>query len=71
MNYLKRGLGTSQPYHEAQEMAKPMTPKSERPRATWGSIAPISLQTTPGLCGKKRPGKGSCWRKAGHEGDCP
>lgn len=71
MNYLKGGLGTSAQYDEAKDMQKSLVPRSERPRSTWGSIAPISLQTTPGLCGKARPGKGACWRKAGHEGACP
>lgn len=71
MNYLRGGLGTSASYNEAKEMSKPLTPRSEMPRVAWGSIAPISLQTTDGLCGKKRPGKGGCWRKAGHEGECP
>ena len=70
MDYLKGGSGVSRKYDEAKEMARPLTPKSERPRSTWGSLE-MSLQTSRELCGKARPGKGGCWRRAGHEGECP
>ena len=49
----------------AMEMAKPLTPKSERPRATWGSLQ-ISMQTSRGLCEAGR----KCVRHDGHAGDC-
>lgn len=68
-NYLRHGLSTSEK-DQAVEMSKPLTPLSERPRASWGSLS-MSVQTIDGLCGKKRPGKGGCWRKAGHDGPCP
>lgn len=45
-------------------MNKIKTPKSERPRASYGSLE-ISLQTTPGLCPERK-----CVRKENHEGDC-
>ena len=45
-------------------MNKAMTPKSDRPRSTWGSME-ISLQTTPGLCTQAK-----CVRKENHLGDC-
>lgn len=51
---------------EVREMARPRTPKSERPRRTWGSIPPVSLQTYPGLCRDTR----KCVKKEGHAGDC-
>jgi len=66
MNYLKGGEGLSRQHDEAMEIGKPLTPKSERPRMTWGSIAPVSLQTTPGLCQVAR----KCVKKEGHAGDC-
>jgi len=68
-NYLKYGTSQSTGFDEAKEMAKPLTPRSERPRRTYGSLL-SSIQTVPGLCGKPRAGKGACWRKA-HEGPCP
>ena len=69
MNYLKGGLGMSSRTDFAEEKAKPLTPLSERPRSTYGSLI-SSIQTVPGLCGKPRAGKGACWRKA-HDGPCP
>ena len=49
----------------AMEMAKPLTPKSERPRVSWGSLE-ISLQTTKGLCEKHK----KCVLKDGHTAPC-
>lgn len=48
----------------AMEMAKPLTPRSERPRKAWGSLA-VSLQTVGGLCAQPR-----CVRKDKHGGRC-
>ena len=64
MNYLKHPLGTSSRHDEAMGIAKPLTPRSERPRRTWGSLE-VSLQTLQGLCPK-----GKCFRKQDHEGSC-
>jgi len=49
----------------AMEMGKPLTPKSERGRSTYGSILG-SLQTTKGLCsaGVK------CVKREGHAQEC-
>ena len=44
---------------------KPLTPKSERPRATYGSLE-MSLQTIGGLCEKTR----RCVWKEGHAQPC-
>lgn len=41
---------------------KALTPRSERPRKSWGSLV-VSLQTTGGLCGAKK-----CCRKENHAG---
>ena len=55
---------------ESRFMAERATPRSEQQRSAWGSLE-MSIQTVPNLCGRPRPGKGACWRKAGHEGSCP
>lgn len=56
--------GPGQPRKEdrekAMEMTKPLTPRSERPRRTWGSLA-VSMQTVGGLCAL-----GKCLKKDGH-----
>lgn len=44
---------------------KALTPRSERPRSTWGSLE-MSLQTSKGLCTWTR----KCVRKAKHAGAC-
>ncbi len=44
---------------------KPLTPKSERPRKTWGSLE-MSLQAISGLCSKAR----KCILKDGHAQPC-
>jgi hypothetical protein len=64
MNYLKGGLGTSSRTDMAEEKARPLTPKSERSRASYGSLS-MSIQTVKGLCtsGTK------CFRKQGHPGE--
>jgi len=64
-NYLKHGTGISSPSAEQHDMMKPLTPRSERPRRTWGSLA-VSVQTVEGLCARTR----KCVRKDGHDGKC-
>ena len=64
MEYLKNSYDKS--LERGMDLAgKPLTPKSERPRASYGSLQ-ISMQTTQGLCeaGLK------CVRHDGHAGDC-
>ena len=63
MNYLKHPATQSSKYDEAKDKARPLTPKSERPRHTYGSLL-TSVQTVPGLCQEDR----KCFRKAGHLG---
>jgi len=64
VNYLKHQRGTSQPYHEAREMAKPLTPASERPRWTRGSVL-FSPPDSTGLCVQPK-----CIRRENHAGGC-
>lgn len=45
-------------------MARPLTPKSERSRRSYGSLI-SSLQTAKGLCAEPR-----CLLRQGHDGDC-
>lgn len=47
------------------EMAKPLTPKSERLRSGYGSLE-ISVQTVKGLCSKTS----KCIRRDNHSGGC-
>ena len=60
--------GPGQPSKEnrerAMEMGKPLTPRSERPRKTWGSLM-VSMQTVGGLCVNNK-----CVRRGAHEGEC-
>jgi hypothetical protein len=63
MNYLKGGEGVSRQHDEAMEIGRPLTPKSERQRTTWGSLL-VSVQTSDGLCSNDR----KCVRKDGHNG---
>ena len=65
MNYLKGGLGTSSRTDFAEEKARPLTPLSERPRSSYGSLE-MSVQTVQGLCSTTR----KCVRKDAHEGEC-
>ena len=65
MNYLKSGTKSSDKSHEAMEMARPLTPKSERRRSSYGSLE-MSLQTLDGLCTKGR----KCVFKDGHTTEC-
>lgn len=53
---------TSERDERAQEMARPLTPKSDLRPDGW--INHVSLQTTRGLCTKER----KCFKKDGHEG---
>jgi hypothetical protein len=54
---------------EQRFLGEMATPKDERSRASLGELE-MSIQTLPNRCGKARVGKGGCWRKAGHEGEC-
>jgi len=49
---------------EAQEIGRPLTPRSERLRSTLGQLQ-SGLQDIPGLCPE-----GKCFRRAGHAGEC-
>jgi hypothetical protein len=49
---------------KAMEIGKPLTPKSERGRSTYGSLQ-ASLQTIKGLCLSIK-----CIKREGHAGDC-
>ncbi len=44
---------------------KALTQKSDRPRATWGSLL-MTAQDIPGLCQRDR----KCVLKDGHEAEC-
>jgi hypothetical protein len=64
MQYIKNHT----PKHMEKGMdiaSKPLTPKSERPRVTWGSMAPMSLHSVKGLCPERK-----CVRKDGHADTC-
>lgn len=56
---------SSEKRDEMHQLAKPLTPKSERPRATYGSLS-MSVQTVDGLCKKTR----KCVQKHGHKQPC-
>ena len=45
-------------------MSQPTTPRSERQRASYGSLI-VSIQTVGGLCDQSK-----CVRKEGHSGNC-
>lgn len=63
-NYLKHGAsGSSSQADEAKEMLRPMTPRSEMPRSSYGSLL-MSAQSVQGLCSLDR----KCVRKDGHNG---
>jgi hypothetical protein len=49
---------------KAMDLSKPLTPKSERPRRTYGSLS-MSLQSLKGACAERK-----CVKRAGHAGDC-
>lgn len=64
MNYVKsapEGV-TSDDRDKAMELAKPLTPRSERPRKSWGSL--LVQIPTKGLCSVEA----KCLRRAGHGG---
>lgn len=65
MNYLKNPSTQSSKHDEAMEMGRRLTPNSEMPRKSWGSLE-VSVQTTRGLCATGR----KCVRKDGHDGEC-
>lgn len=52
-------MSRKEDYERTMDMARPLTPKSERRPA--GRIAPVSVQMTQGLCQV-----GKCVLKAGH-----
>ena len=64
MNYLKDGLQPSS-WDEPLEKAKPLTPKSERRRRSYGSLL-VSVQTVDDLCALTR----KCVLKEGHTVPC-
>jgi len=64
MNYIKSAPEGAYERERAMEMAKPLTPRAERPRVTWGSLIG-SVQTVRGLCPQ-----GKCFKQQGHEGEC-
>ncbi len=65
MNYLKSGVKSSDKAHLQMEMARPLTPLSERRRHSYGSML-VSVQTVDGLCTETS----KCFRRDGHEGTC-
>lgn len=65
MNYLKGGLGETEAQGEAREVRRPLTPRSEQRRSSWGSLM-VSLQSSPGLCRLAS----KCIRKDGHADNC-
>ena len=58
------GQPSTESREKAMEIAKPLTPKSERGRSTYGSML-SSLQTVKGLCPSIK-----CIKREGHAGDC-
>ncbi len=65
MNYIKgtpKGVDP-ETRDKAWEIGRPLTPKSERPRASWGSLA-VSM-AVGGLCPN-----GRCLKKEGHASGC-
>lgn len=67
-NYIKpapEGSGSPDNRERCMDMAKPLTPKGERPRATYGSLE-MSVQTVSGLCQVGR----KCVRRVGHAEAC-
>ena len=65
MEYLKK---TPRPAGAEKGMdlaGKALTPLSERPRASYGSLL-MTTQTIEGLCEQGR----KCVRHEGHDGDC-
>lgn len=63
-NFLKTGLSQSSRTDWAMEKARPLTPRSDRLRSSYGSLE-MSLQAVRGLCSAPR-----CIRKEGHTGAC-
>lgn len=65
MEYLKKHKRPPGAEKGMDLAGKTLTPRSERPRETWGSLE-MSLQTSPGLCSKGR----KCVLKEGHATAC-
>jgi hypothetical protein len=65
MEYLKKHERPAGSERGMDLAGKVLTPKSERPRATWGSLE-MSVQTVPGLCQLHR----KCIKKDGHSDHC-
>ena len=51
-------------YEKAQEIARPLTSRSDWAAKTWGGLH-MSVQTLKGRCEKPK-----CFKRLGHEGDC-
>ena len=64
MEYLKKSDRPSEVERGLDLHGKIQTPRSERPRASYGSLE-MSVQTVPGLCTVER----KCVKRDGHEGD--
>ena len=65
MEYLRNRWKGSETDRAAQKMdPTPYTPRSERPRGTYGSLIG-SVQSVRDLCPQ-----GKCFRKASHDGAC-
>ena len=58
------GSRETESHEKAMEIAKPLTPKSERGRSTYGSLL-TSMQTVQGLCPERK-----CIKREGHSGSC-
>ncbi len=58
------GSRETESHEKAMEIAKPLTPKDERLRSTYGSMV-SSLQTVKGLCPERK-----CIKRAGHSEGC-
>ena len=57
-------VGSKETREKAMDLSKPLTPKSERQRSTYGSMS-MSLQTSPGLCHERK-----CIKHEGHRDSC-
>lgn len=65
MEYLKKSDRPAQVERGLDLHGTALTPRSERPRASYGSLE-MSVQTVPGLCALHR----KCIKKAGHASEC-
>lgn len=65
MEYLKHGQGMSRAKDEQHELMRPMTPRSERRRSSYGSML-SGVQSLDGLCTLTS----KCVLKEGHTVPC-